>query len=170
MSSTAALATTLAAARSGDVTGLNTLINQAETQRETDGQFVNGCSDAINRPTPDRVRELVVAWGKLYPQFGTVAALNLVKCVHWPTSSPPAPPKDLKIDVVLLGVQNDPIVGNEGVAAVAATIINSGAANRRVMWQGVGHGASIYSTCAIPPVLSYLGTGKVPETDTYCPA
>ena len=48
--------------------------------------------------------------------------------------------------MLLLGVQNDPIVGNEGVAAVAATIINAGAANRRVMWQGVGHGASIYST------------------------
>ena len=82
--------------------------------RDSDGQFVNSCSDALNRPTPDRVRELVVAWGKLYPQFGTVAALNLVKCVHWPTVPPPAPPKDLKIDVLLLGVQNDPIVGPKG--------------------------------------------------------
>ena len=87
-----------------------------------------------------------------------------------PSGSTPPDPQNLKIPVLLLGVQNDPIVGNEGVAAVAATIINSGAANRRVMWHGVGHGASIYSTCAVPPLLSYLGTGKVPETDTYCPA
>ena len=170
VASTAALATTLAAARGGDVTGLNALINDAQAERETDGQFVNGCSDALNRPTPDRVRELVVEWGKLYPEFGTVGALDMVNCLAWPSGSTPPDPQNLKIPVLLLGVQNDPIVGNEGVAAVAATIINSGAANRRVMWQGVGHGASIYSPCAVPPVLSYLGTGKVPETDTYCPA
>jgi hypothetical protein len=126
-------------------------------------------------------REKWRMWFSVHPQameielqpgarFGSVGALNLVKCLNWPSGSPPQDPKDLKIPVLLLGVQNDPIVGNEGVAAVAATIINSGAANRRVMWQGVGHGASIYSTCAVPPVLSYLGTGKVPETDTYCPA
>jgi len=116
------------------------------------------------------VRELVVAWGKLYPQFGTVAALNLVKCVHWPTGSPPAPPKDLKVDVLLAGVQNDPIVGNEGVAATAATIINANAASKRVMWQGIGHGASIYSPCTVPSLIGYLKSGKLPATDTYCPA
>ncbi len=170
VSSTNALASTLAAARGGDATQLNALITEAETLRETDGQFVNTCSDALNRPTPDRVRELVVQWGKLYPEFGTVGALDLVNCLAWPSGSTPPDPQNLKIPVLLLGVRNDPIVGNEGVAAVAATIINSGAANRRVMWQGVGHGASIYSTCAVPPVQSYLGTGKVPETDTYCPA
>ena len=168
--STNALAGTLAAARGGDAGQLNDLVNDAETLRETDGQFVNGCSDALNRPTPDRVRELVVQWNKLYPEFGTVGALDLVNCLAWPSGSTPPDPQNLKIPVLLLGVQNDPIVGNEGVAAVAATIINSGAANRRVMWQGVGHGASIYSTCAIPPVQSYLKTGNVPETDTYCPA
>jgi len=67
-------------------------------------------------------------------------------------------------------VQNDPIVGNEGVAAVAATVINAGAANKRVLWQGVGHGATIYSPCAGPPVQAYLDTGNLPATDTYCPA
>lgn len=149
---------------------LSALINRADTTQDTDGQFISSCSDAVNRPTPDRVRELVVAWGKLYPQFGAVAALNLVKCVHWPSSSPPQPPKDLKVDVLLLGVQNDPIVGNEGVAATAATAINANAASKRVMWQGIGHGASIYSSCAVPPLVAYLDTGKLPDTDTYCPA
>ena len=110
----------------------------------------------MNRRTPDRVRELVVAWAKLYPQFGTVAALNLVKCVHWPTGSPSEPPKDLKIDVLLVGVQNDPIVGVEGIAATAATIINASAASKRVMWQGIGHGASVYSSCAVPPLIGYV--------------
>ncbi len=169
-SSTTGLATTLAAARDGDDNQLNSLINQAETLRQSDGQFVNSCSDALNRPTPDRVRELVVAWGKLYPQFGSVGALNLVKCLNWPSGSPPQDPKDLKIPVLLLGVQNDPIVGNEGVAAVAATIINAGAQNRRVMWQGIGHGAIVYTPCALPPVLGYLESGNLPATDTYCPA
>jgi pimeloyl-ACP methyl ester carboxylesterase len=168
--STANLAGALAAARGGDDNQLNSLINQAESLRQTDGQFVNSCSDALNRPTPDRVRELVVEWGKLYPQFGTVGALDLVKCLNWPSGSPPQDPKDLKIPVLLLGVQNDPIVGNEGVAAVAATIINAGAQNRRVMWQGIGHGAIVYTACTLPPVLAYLDSGNLPATDTYCPA
>jgi len=170
VNSTTSLANALAAARSGDANQLNNLINRAFAANDSDGQFVNSCSDAINRPTPDRVRELVVAWGKLYPQFGTVAALNLVKCVHWPTIPPPAPPKDLKIDALLAGVQNDPIVGSEGVAQTAATIINANAASKRVMWQGIGHGASVYSPCAVPPLIGYLNSGKLPATDTYCPA
>jgi pimeloyl-ACP methyl ester carboxylesterase len=164
------LATAVAAARSGDDNPMANLISQAETLRQTDGQFVNGCSDALNRPTPDRVRELVVAWGKFYPQFGTVGALNLVNCLNWPSGSPPPDPKNLETPVLLLGVQNDPIVGNEGVAAVAATILNAGAANKRVMWQGIGHGASIYSACALPPVIGYLDSGNPPATDTFCPA
>jgi pimeloyl-ACP methyl ester carboxylesterase len=167
---TTSLAGALAAARSGDTNQLTNLINRADAVQDSDGQFVNDCSDAINRPTPDRVRELVVAWAKLYPQFGTVAALNLVKCVHWPTGSPQPAPKALKVDVLLAGVQNDPIVGNEGVAATAATIINANSASKRVMWQGIGHGASIYSACAVPPLVAYLNSGKLPGTDTYCPA
>ena len=168
--STAKLAGALAAARSGDDGQINALINQAEAMRESDGQFINRCSDALNRPTPDRVRELVVAWGKTYPQFGAVAALDLVKCLNWPSGSAPEDPKNLKVDVLLLGVQNDPIVGSEGVAQTAAIIINAGANSKRVMWQGIGHGASIYSPCAMAPLLGYLDSGKAPTTDTYCPA
>jgi pimeloyl-ACP methyl ester carboxylesterase len=164
------LASALAAARDGDSNQINDLITQAETLRQTDGQFVNSCSDALNRPTPDRVRELVVAWGKLYPQFGAVGALDMVKCLNWPSGSAPKDPKNLKLPVLLLGVQNDPVAGNEGVAAVAATVINAGTSSKRVMWQGIGHGASIYSPCALPPVIGYLDSGKPPGTDTYCPA
>ncbi|WP_167103126.1 alpha/beta fold hydrolase [Mycobacterium sp. DL592] len=168
--STVSLANVLAAARNGDTNPLNSLINQAEATRDSDGQFINSCSDALNRPTPDRVRELVVAWGKLYPQFGTVGALDLVKCLNWPSGAAPKDPKNLKVNVLLMGVQNDPIAGGQGVPASAATIINAGAASKRVMWQGIGHGASIYSDCALPPMISYLSTGNLPPTDTYCPA
>ncbi len=87
------LAIAIADARSGDTNRLNNLINQAETLRQTDGQFVNTCSDALNRPTPDRVRELVVAWGRMYPQFGTVGALDMVKCLNWPSGSAPKEPE-----------------------------------------------------------------------------
>jgi pimeloyl-ACP methyl ester carboxylesterase len=164
------LAGALASARSGDDNQLNNLMDQADAMQGTDGQFVNRCSDSLNRPTPDRVRELVVAWGKLYPEFGAVAALNLVKCLNWPSGTAPDAPKNLKVDVMVLGVQNDPIVGSEGVAATVATIVNAGATSKRVMWQGIGHGASVYSDCAMPPLLGYLDSGKAPETDTYCPA
>ncbi|MBI3690623.1 MAG: alpha/beta fold hydrolase [Mycolicibacterium aromaticivorans] len=168
--STVSLANVLAAARGGDANQLNSLINRAEAMRDSDGQFINSCSDTLNRPTPDRVRELLVQWGKLYPQFGAVGALSLVKCLNWPSGAAPKDPKDLKVNVLLLGVQNDPIAGNQGVPASAATIINAGAASRRVMWQGIGHGASIYTACALPPMMSYLDSGNMPPTDTYCPA
>jgi len=168
--STVKLANALSAARTGDLNPLNSLINQAEAVRLTDGQFVNGCSDALNRPTPDRVRELVVAWGKTYPQFGAVAALNLVKCLNWPSGSAPKDPKNLTIDVLLLGVQNDPIAGAQGVPATGATMINAGATSKRVMWQGIGHGAAVYNGCAMPPLLDYLKTGKSPAVDIFCPA
>ena len=167
---TNSLAEAVAAARSGDANQMNNLINQADTLRQSDGQFVNSCSDALNRPTPDRVRELIVAWPKLYPQFGAVGALSMVKCLNWPSGTAPQEPKNLKIPVLLLGVQNDPIVGNEGVAQVAATVINAGTSSKRVIWQGIGHGASIYSECAFAPVAAYLDSGNLPPTDTYCPA
>ncbi len=170
LAATDRLARTLAAARAGDDAPLMNLISQAEAVRETDGQFINRCSDALNRPTPDRVRELVVQWNKVFPQFGSVAALSLVKCLNWPSGSAPKDPKNLKVDVLLMGVQNDPISGSEGVAATAATIINAGAASKRVIWQGIGHGASIYSACALPPLAGYIDSGKVPSTDTHCPA
>lgn len=164
------LAKALASARSGDVNQLNSLVNQADALRGTDGQFVNTCSDSLNRPTPDRVRELVVAWGKTYPQFGAVGALNLVKCLNWPSGSAPKDPQNLKVNTLLMGVQNDPIAGGQGVPALTATIINAGATSRRVMWQGTGHGASIYSDCTLAPIVSYLASGTVPPTDTFCPA
>jgi len=54
--------------------------------------------------------------------------------------------------------------------ALAATVINAGATSRRVMWQGTGHGAGIYSACTLPPIIGYLESGTVPPTDTFCPA
>ncbi|MGW0158437.1 alpha/beta hydrolase [Mycobacterium sp. NPDC003323] len=170
VAATNALAGAIASARGGDTAAMTDLIAQAEDLRRTDGQFVNSCSDALNRPTPDRVRELVVAWDRIYPQFGSVGALRMVDCLSWPSGTAPEDPANLKIPTLLLGVQNDPIIGNEGVAAVAATIINAGSNSKRVIFQGIGHGAGIYSPCALPPVIGYLAEGKLPETDTFCPA
>ena len=53
---------------------------------------------------------------------------------------------------------------------MAATAINAGSSNRRVLWQGTGHGAAIYSACALPPVITYLQSGQLPDSDIYCPA
>ncbi|MGB8402772.1 MAG: alpha/beta hydrolase, partial [Mycobacterium sp.] len=167
---TAALAGALAAARGGDSNALNGLINAAQAMRQTDGQFVGSCTDSLNRPTPDRVRQLMVAWPKLYPQFGAIGALSLAKCLSWPSVPAIPEPKNLTFPILLLGSHADSIVGNEGVAAVGATAINAGTSSRRVMWQGTGHGTVVYTPCALPPVRSYLDSGKLPENDTYCPA
>lgn len=170
LGATNSLAEALSSARAGNSDQLDNLIDQAESLRQTDGQFVNRCSDALSRPTPDRVRELVVAWGNTYRQFGTVGALDLVKCLNWPSGSAPPDPTSLNVDLMLLGGQNDPIVGSEGVATVAALAINAGVASKRVIWQGIGHGVSIYAPCALPPMISYIGSGNLPPSDTYCPA
>lgn len=167
---TAALAGVLAAARGGDAGPINALINTAHAMRQTDGQFVGSCTDAINRPTPDRVRQLMVAWPKLYPQFGATGALSLARCLSWPSISAVPDPKNLTVPILLLGSDADAIVGSEGVAAVSATAINAGTSSRRVMWRGAGHGTVVYTSCALPPVQSYFNSGKLPDTDTYCPA
>ena len=62
------------------------------------------------------------------------------------------------------------MVGSGVVAAVSATVLNAGVASKRVMWQGIGHGVSIYSSCAVAPMVGYLDSGNLPSTDTYCPA
>jgi hypothetical protein len=49
-------------------------------------------------------------------------------------------------------------------------MINAGATSKRVMWQGIGHGAAVYNGCAMPPLLDYLKTGKSPAVDIFCPA
>jgi pimeloyl-ACP methyl ester carboxylesterase len=56
VNSATSLANALATARSGETGQLNGLIARADATLDTDGQFVNSCSDAVNRPTPDRVR------------------------------------------------------------------------------------------------------------------
>lgn len=168
--STTALADALAAAQRGDTNPLTGLSNRAAALRGSDGQFINECSDALDRPTPDRVRELAVEWGKQYPQFGTVGALDMVRCLPWATPTPTSPPEKIDVGVLLLGVEpGDAIVGS-GVAATAATVLNAEAANKRVIWQGVGHGAAIYSACAVPPLIGYLDSGELPDSDTFCPA
>ena len=113
----------------------------------------------------------MVAWPKLYPQFGAVGALNLVKCLNWPSGSPPQDPKNLKIGVLLLGVQNDPIVGNEGVAAdrrhhhqrrrrqQAGDVAGHRPRRQHLLGVRAAAGASATSTAA-----------SCPPTDTYCPA
>jgi len=167
---TAALAGVLAAARDGDDAPLNAMVSAAQQMRQTDGQYVGSCTDAINRPTPDRIRQLLVAWPKLYPQFGASGALSLAKCLSWPSVSAVPDPKNLTFPILLLGSHADAIIGNEGVAAVSATAINAGTSSRRVMWQGIGHGAVVYTPCAMAPVQNYFDSGKLPETDTFCPA
>ena len=50
-------------------------------------------------------------------------------------------------------------------------MINAGTTSKRAMWQGIGHGATIYSACALPPVIGYLEMAfTFPSTDTFCPA
>ena len=85
------------------------------------------------------------------PQFGTVAALNLVKCLNGPAAPAPQDPKNLKVGVLLMGVQNDPIAGNGGWRPPRRRS-STGAASKRVIWQGIGHGALDLPEGALAPL------------------
>ncbi len=165
------LAAAVASARSGDANQMNNLINQADSLRQTDGQFVNSCSDALNRPTPDRVRELVVAWAKLYPQFGTVGALSMVKCLNWPSGTAPQEPKNLKVPVLLARRAERPDRRQRRRRPGRGH-----RHQRRYVQQAgdlAGHRARrqhLLRRARLPPVIGYLDSGNLPPTDTYCPA
>ena len=116
IASTDRLADTLAAARSGDDQPADQPDRPGRGHREHRRPVHQPCSDALNRPTPDRVRELVVAWGKLYPQFGTVGRAQPGQMPELAQRLGSRTAKNLKVNVLLLGVQNDPIVGNGGRA------------------------------------------------------
>ena len=62
---TNSLASAVASARSGDANQMTNLITQADSLRQTDGQFVNSCSDALEpahpRPGPRTRRRLAQA-------------------------------------------------------------------------------------------------------------
>ncbi|RJO72941.1 alpha/beta hydrolase [Nocardia panacis] len=167
---TAELADALAAAIKGDRPRLVALMRRQAEATGTDGQFVNGCTDTQQQPTPNQAKDLGETWGGKYPVFGRTAALGMLGCVAWPTADVPPLPDKLDLPVLILGAAADPVVGTGGQASVSGALGAAGARHATVTWQGFGHPAFSHSGCAQTAILEYLKEAKLPADGTVCPA
>ncbi|MBF6297483.1 alpha/beta hydrolase [Nocardia amamiensis] len=164
------LSDALAAAGRGDRGPLSNVIARESAATESDGQFVNRCTDTQQPPTPGKATELAGVWGGKYPVFGKAAAIALMECVAWPVSTAPPMPEKLDIPVLVLGAVADPVVGNGGQSSVTGALGAAGARHAALTWQGFGHPVSTHSSCAQRALLDYLHDGKLPADGTACPA
>lgn len=164
------LSDALAAARDGDVMPLLELVDPAEAQLASAGQFVSRCSDTQRRPTPTRALELQQTWGSSYPLFGADTATGLTACSAWPSMPAPPLPDGVDVPVLVFGAPADPIVGSGGLESVTGALTAVGARWAVVSWQGAGYSATLHSTCAQARVAAYLETGDLPPNGSLCPA
>lgn len=164
------LSDALAAARDGDVMPLLELVDLAEAQLSSAGQFVSRCSDTQRQPTPSRALELQRTWGASYPLFGADTATGLTACSAWPSMPAPPLPDGVDVPVLVLGAAADPIVGSGGLESATGALTAVGARWAVVSWQGAGYSATLHSTCAQARVAAYLETGELPPNGSLCPA
>ncbi|TXG91028.1 alpha/beta fold hydrolase [Rhodococcus rhodnii] len=159
------LAEPFSAAVRGDTAPLRALAADAGP---SDGQWVARCSDTTQWPSPDRVRSLVDEWGEQYPVFGETAALRMLACSAWPSSTAPSLPDALGVPVLALSGLADPAVGSAASAATGA-ISSTGAPVSTLTWHGSGHPATS-SECARRAIGTYLADGTLPPNGGACPA
>ncbi|HEV2780193.1 MAG TPA: alpha/beta hydrolase [Actinophytocola sp.] len=167
-----ALSAAIDAARRGAGGGLGALI--APVVLGTDGQsptfdneLVVGCNDTRTRLTVEQLNGIARDWTSKYPLFGTVIAHRLALCGVWPVPSTPVPTPTAKgaPPIVVLGTASDPVTPLPGTERAAGQLDNAVV----VTWQGGGHGALGYSSCATDAARAFLIDGTVPRHGTACP-
>ncbi|MFC4126802.1 alpha/beta fold hydrolase [Nocardia rhizosphaerae] len=163
------LADILAAAERGDRGPLAALVTRETAAIDSDGEFVNRCTDSRLPPTQDKARELAETWAGKYPVFGRVAALELMVCSAWPVSTAPPLPTDLDLPVLVFAGVADPVVGGAG-GSVTGALGTAGARHATMTWQGWGHPVVAHSGCAQQAVTDYLADAELPADGGACPA
>lgn len=166
------LATALGAAANGKGDGLadfvRPLLRGDEDQgARFDAGMVTGCNDDDARLPPQQAAESVKEWRKQNPLFGAAFGQRMLHCLPWPPPSNPVgkPSPELPPNL-LLSTAHDPVTPAEGTERVAQQVEGT----VRVDWQGAGHGALGQSECATKKAASYLTEGKLPSSNTVCPA
>lgn len=167
-----ALATALAAAKSGNGTGLMALLTPYAVGSEVqaaaiDGTLVTTCNDMGTRLSPDQVKAAATEWQEKFPLFGPVAAQRVAFCAPWtiPDHPLPTPTGRGAPPILVLGTASDAITPLEGTER-AAQQLDTGVL---VSWQGGGHGALGTSPCATDAALKFLTDAAVPRNGTVCP-
>ncbi|WIX78198.1 alpha/beta hydrolase [Amycolatopsis carbonis] len=168
-----ALADALAAAKSGDVTALESFADpvivdaQGRTSR-IGGVMATRCNDAATRLPADQINKVDEGMRTKYPQFGSAVAQELAWCGAWPVrreplpaaGAPGAPP------ILVAATAADPVTPEIGTTRAADQMPSA----VTVSWQGAGHGAVGQSPCVTSAVQAFLIDGKVPTDGTLCPA
>jgi len=166
------LAAAIAAASTGDPTGLLALVEPvvlpSQYQGATlDGTLVTVCNDTTTRLAPERITKFAKDWQEKYPVFGAYAAQQLTQCSPWtvPDKSLPSPTARDAPPIVVIGTGSDPVTPHDG-SERAAQQLRSGVF---VSWQGAGHGALPGSPCAVEATVAFLIDGKPPRGGLVCP-
>ena len=166
-----ALADALVAAKSGDSTGLTSLVEPLvadvnENPPRLDATLVTGCNDTAMRIPPDRVTVLTKDWRDKHPLFGAFYAHRLLLCASFPVPTPlKVPPLVGAPPMLVLSTATDPVTPQQGTERAAGAL----PAGVVVGWQGGGHGALGLSQCATTAAADFLINAKVPANGTVCP-
>jgi pimeloyl-ACP methyl ester carboxylesterase len=167
-----ALASAIAAARTGDASGLAALVAPLVLGSDfdpprLDAELVSGCNDETDRLAPAQVSAAITAWGKKDPLFGAAYAQQMLWCAAWPVPDQkvPAPAAVGAPPILVLSTANDPVTPQAGTQKVASEL----AGGVLVSWQGSGHGALGVSACATTAATGFLANATVPQNPTSCP-
>lgn len=167
-----ALSAALAKAADGDPSGLVDLLLPVvvgtNLQVATmDAALVTTCNDTKTRLAPERITQYGEDWQRRFPLFGPLSAQRLALCGPWtvPNRPLPTPTADGAPPIVVLGTAADSVTPEEGTER-AVQQLETGV---YVSWQGGGHGAMGFSTCATDAARNFLTDAKVPRNGMVCP-
>ncbi|MFI6325723.1 alpha/beta hydrolase [Nonomuraea sp. NPDC050556] len=165
----------VAAALKGDGSGLLSMADMYMGRRP-DGSYTTlmtsvwaiNCVDNVERPSAAVVDQVEEQTRKLFPVMAS-GGLGSV-CRHWPVAGSD---EAKKIDasgsapIVVVGGKGDPATPYEWAGKLTAQL-KTGVL---VTYEGEGHGAYLSgSACVMRLVDTYLLTGKLPPTNSDCPA
>ncbi|MFW0797402.1 alpha/beta hydrolase [Gordonia sp. CPCC 205515] len=158
-----AVAAAVAAADRGDTGALRALSDRATDLRTTDGQVVGRCNDVNGPVGQNEIPGLIDAWTKQNPLTGTNAALSLMRCSSWSSSTPTKAPNAFAVAPLVLDGANDPINGGGGADALQPMFIKAGTQPTVVSWDGIGYSVAARSACAADIIVDYLGDAPLGE-------
>jgi pimeloyl-ACP methyl ester carboxylesterase len=166
------LSAALARAGDGDPSGivdilLPVVIGTNLQVATMDSALVTMCNDTKTRLSPERITQFGEDWQRRFPLFGPLAAQRLALCGPWtvPNRPLPSPTAHGAPPIVVLGTAADAVTPEEGTERAVQQLASS----VYVSWQGGGHGAMGFSTCATDAALDFLSDAKVPRNGMVCP-
>lgn len=166
----AALAKAISDADRGDSKDLAVLVSTATELRETQPQLLSDCNNSSGSVGLDQIPGLVTSWTKQNPLTGTNAALSLVRCNGWGTSTAAQAPTAYAIAPLVLAGTNDPINGSDATT-LDPGFTKAGTEPTSITWDGIGYSVTAHSSCAADAVGDYLTpAGLTGPAERACPS